>query len=109
LHAEKVKVTGTKYSDKYYFRHTQNKRSGSGRIGSYKIEYFKDLQKRLPERIIEEAIHGMLPKGRLGKTIRVKNLKVFKGAEHTHHAQMPEDLTHLINFSTNSSKRILKQ
>lgn len=67
LNAEKVEVTGTKFDDKYYFNHTQNKRSGAGRIGGYRIEYFKDLQQRRPEKIIEEAVYGMLPKGRLGE------------------------------------------
>jgi large subunit ribosomal protein L13 len=97
INAEKIKVTGKKYWMKYYFRHAQNKRSGAGRIGSYKIEYFKDLKDRLPERIIENAVYGMLPKGRLGKSIRVKHLKVFKGSEHPHCAQDPSDITHLIS------------
>merc|ERR1719160_2331084 len=97
INADKVKVTGKKYWMKYYFRHTQNKRSGAGRIGSYKIEYFRDLKDRLPERIVENAVYGMLPKGRLGKSIRVKHLKVFKGSKHPHCAQDPSDITHLIN------------
>jgi large subunit ribosomal protein L13 len=79
INAEHVQVTGKKFDDKYYFNHTQNKRSGAGRIGGYRIEHFKDLQKRYPEKIIEEAVYGMLPKGRLGKEIRVKHLKVRRG------------------------------
>merc|ERR1712167_286273 len=76
INAEKVKVTGKKYTNKYYFRHTQNKRSGAGRIGGYRLEYFNEMQKRLPERIVEKAVFGMLPKGRLGKDMRIKQLKV---------------------------------
>lgn len=91
----RTQVTGKKYHQKYYFNHTQNKRSGAGRIGGYRIEYFKDLQQRYPEKIVEEAVHGMLPKGRLGKDIRVKHLKVFKGTEHPHTAQAPIDVTHV--------------
>merc|ERR1712100_806648 len=97
VNAEKVKVTGKKYWMKYYFRHTQNKRSGAGRIGSFKIEYFRDLKERFPVRIIENAVYGMLPKGRLGKSIRLKHLKVFKGSKHPHCSQNPNDITHLIN------------
>merc|ERR1719199_1178206 len=96
-HAEKVKVTGKKYLNKYYFRHTQNKRSGAGRIGGYRIEYFYDMQQRLPERIIEKAVFGMLPKDKLGKNIRVKYLKVYKGAVHPYEAQNPLEITHLIS------------
>merc|ERR1712066_1036097 len=76
INAEKVKMTGKKYWNKFYFSHTQNKRSGAGRIGGYRIEYFKDLQKRLPECVIEKAVFGMLPKRRLGRSIRAKHLKV---------------------------------
>merc|ERR1712093_954232 len=97
VNAEKVKVSGKKYWMKHYFRHTQNVRSGAGRIGSYRIEYFRDLQERLPERIIEEAVRGMLPKDRLGKSLGVKHLKVFKGSKHPHSAQAPQNITHLIN------------
>merc|ERR1712007_74736 len=95
-HANKVKVTGEKYLNKYYFRHTQNKRSGAGRIGGYRIEYFNELQLRLPERIVEKAVFGMLPKDKLGKDIRVKQLKVYKGAVHPYKAQSPLEITHLI-------------
>merc|ERR1712113_312054 len=97
VNAEKIKVTGKKYSNKYYFHHTQNKRSGAGRIGGYRIEYFKDLLHRIPERIIEKAVYGMLPKNRLGKYIRVKRLMVYKGNENPHKAQNPKDITHLID------------
>merc|ERR1719316_1919453 len=100
INADKVKLTGKKYWMKYYFRHTQNKRSGAGRIGSYSIEYFRDLKDRFPARIIENAVYGMLPKNRLGKSIRVKHLKVFKGSEHPHRAQDPNDITHLIDSAS---------
>merc|ERR1712118_84947 len=96
INADKINVTGKKFWKKYYFRHTQNKRSGAGRIGGYRIEYFNEVQKRIPERIVEKAVTGMLPKDRLGKSIRVKQLKVYKGAVHPHEAQTPLDITHLI-------------
>merc|ERR1712006_75684 len=99
VNAAKVRVSGKKYWKKYYFTHSQNKRSGAGRIGGYRIESFRVLKERHPERIIEEAVYGMLPKGRLGKSIRVKHLKVIKGTEHSHEAQAPIDITHLINIS----------
>merc|ERR1719473_1385859 len=95
INADKINVTGKKFWKKYYFRHTQNKRSGAGRIGGYRIDSFNDIKR--PERILEEAIHGMLPKGRIGKSIRVKLLKVFKGNDHPHVAQNPREITHLIN------------
>jgi large subunit ribosomal protein L13 len=100
INAEKVKVTGKKYTNKYYFRHTQNKRSGAGRIGGYRLEYFNEMQKRLPERIVEKAVFGMLPKGRLGKDIRVKQLKVFRGVAHPYVAQKPLEITHLISSNS---------
>merc|ERR1711862_120548 len=100
INADKVEVTGAKHWKKYYFRHTQNKRSGAGRIGGYRIEYLSELKKRFPERIIKEAVFGMLPKGRLGKSIRVKHLKVFKGTEYPHNSQVPTDLTYLINMNS---------
>lgn len=86
INAEKVKVTGAKFSEKTYFNHV------NGRPGSYRMETFKDLQQRLPERIIERAVKGMLPKGRLGRDIRL-HLKVFKGPNHEHGAQQPTDIT----------------
>merc|ERR1711972_624608 len=92
-----IVVTGKKYSNKYYFHHTQSKRSGAARIGGYWIEYFKNLLHRIPERIIEKAVYGMLPKNRLGKYIRVKQLMVYKGNENPHKAQNPKDITHLID------------
>merc|ERR1712066_113107 len=93
------KMTGKKYWNKFYFSHTQNKRSGARRIGGYRIEYFKDLQKRLPECIIKKAVFGMLPKRRLGRSIRAKHLKVFKSGQHPHTSNCPQDITNLISHS----------
>jgi len=86
INAEKIVVTGKKSEQKLYYRH-------SGRPGGMKIENFKSLQSRIPERILEKSIRGMLPKGILGRKM-YKRLKVFKGTEHLHSAQTPE----LINF-----------
>jgi large subunit ribosomal protein L13 len=69
INAEKVIVSGTKETDKLYRRHV------NGRNGSMKVENFQQLQARIPERIIEKAVYGMLPKGRLGRRIRL-NMKV---------------------------------
>ena len=84
-------MSGRKFTDKTYFRHV------NGRPGSYKVETFQQLQQRLPERIVEHAVQGMLPKGRLGRRIRL-HLKVYKGGEHPHAAQQPEDITKLISI-----------
>jgi large subunit ribosomal protein L13 len=71
LNAEKIKVTGKKEKNKFYYRTSQ-------RPGNLKIENFGDLQKRLPSRIIEKAIWGMLPKGVLGRKY-YKRLYVYSG------------------------------
>lgn len=85
VNAEKVAVTGKKSSQKLYRRH-------SGRPGGMKTETFAQLQKRIPERIIEKAVKGMLPKNTLGRQLFTK-LKVYAGPEHPHAAQNPESLT----------------
>ncbi len=85
INAEKVAVTGNKANDKLYRRHT-------GRPGSMKTETFKALQVRIPERIVEKAIRGMLPSGKLGNEL-FRQLKVYKGAAHPHEAQQPVDVT----------------
>ena len=82
VNAEKIKVTGKKSEQKLYRRH-------SGRPGGMKVETFKDLQSRIPERIVEKAIKGMLPHTRLGRQLFHK-LKVYKGSEHPHSAQEPK-------------------
>lgn len=84
VNADKVRVTGKKRSQKIYRRH-------SGRPGGMKTETFAQLQARLPERIIENAVRGMLPKNSLGRTLFTK-LKVYKGPEHPHEAQKPQEL-----------------
>merc|ERR1712224_133654 len=75
VNADKVNVTGKKYWEKYYFRHTHNKRSGAGRVGGYRLVAFKEM---CPIQILEKAVYGMLPKNRMGKIIRRKNLKVYR-------------------------------
>ncbi len=85
VNAEKVVVTGRKGQQKLYRRH-------SGRPGGMKTETFNQLQARIPERIIEKAVKGMLPKNSLGRKLFTK-LKVYTGSEHPHAAQQPETLT----------------
>lgn len=84
VNAEKVVVTGRKSEQKLYRRH-------SGRPGGMKTETFNQLQKRIPNRIIEKAVKGMLPKNAMGRKLFTK-LKVYSGAEHPHQAQKPETL-----------------
>lgn len=80
--AENVRLTGLKEKSKVYFSH-------SGRPGNAKYENITSLRERLPERIMEKAVKGMLPKGALGRTM-FKRLKVYKGSTHPHSAQSPE-------------------
>lgn len=84
INAEKISITGRKENDKFYYRH-------SGRPGGLTIETFKELKKRLPSRLIEKSVRGMLPKGSLGRELFTK-LKVYKGSEHPHQAQNPKKL-----------------
>lgn len=84
VNAEKVVVTGKKPFQKIYHRH-------SGRPGGMKAETFNQLQARIPERIIEQAVKGMLPKNSLGRKLFHK-LKVYSGPEHPHQAQKPQAL-----------------
>ena len=84
INADKVVVTGRKSSQKLYRRH-------SGRPGGMKIETFEKLQQRIPERIIEKAVKGMLPKNALGRQL-FRKLKVYPGPNHPHQAQKPEEL-----------------
>lgn len=81
VNAEKIKVTGEKKHKKIYKRH-------SGRPGGLKQETFIELQKRLPERIIEKAVKGMLPKNALGRKL-FTHLKIYSGPYHPHKAQKP--------------------
>ena len=84
VNADKVRVSGNKSQQKLYRRH-------SGRPGGMKVETFAHLQERLPERIVEKAIKGMLPHNALGRQM-FRKLKVYKGAEHPHAAQQPQPL-----------------
>ena len=84
INADKVKLTGNKLNDKVYYHH-------SGYIGGIKAQTAKELLEKKPEKIIEKAVWGMLPKNRLGRAM-IKKLKVYRGAEHPHRAQTPEIL-----------------
>jgi large subunit ribosomal protein L13 len=88
INADKITVTGKKSSQKLYRRH-------SGRPGGMKTETFQQLKNRIPERIIEQAVRGMLPKNALGRRLFTK-LKVYAGPEHPHQAQRPE----ILNINT---------
>lgn len=81
INASKVEVTGNKAKNKMYHHHT-------GYIGNLKSISFEKLQERQPERIIELAVKGMLPKNPLGREM-YRKLRVFPGAEHAHAAQQP--------------------
>ncbi|MDC3066857.1 50S ribosomal protein L13 [Gammaproteobacteria bacterium] len=81
INAEKIKVTGSKFNNKIYYRHSLYP-------GGLKSQTFKELNKKNPERIIEEAVKGMLPKNKLGKSM-IKKLKVFQGPNHDHESQQP--------------------
>ena len=82
VNADKVKVTGNKLVDKLYQHHT-------GYIGNLKEKSLKDRINSEPEKVIEDAVWGMLPKNRLGRAM-IKKLKVYRGPEHGHAAQKPE-------------------
>ena len=84
INAEKVVLTGKKLTDKEYIRH-------SGYPGGQKVETPAEMLEKHPERIIEHAIKGMLPKNRLGSEL-FRNLKVYVGSEHKHEAQNPTKL-----------------
>jgi large subunit ribosomal protein L13 len=84
INAEKVRVTGKKARDKMYYRHT-------GYIGNLKAVNFTKLRETHPERIIETAVKGMLPKNPLGRAM-FRKLKVYAGPEHRHTAQQPQVL-----------------
>jgi large subunit ribosomal protein L13 len=84
INAEKVAFSGTKLVDKEYVRYT-------GYPGGQRFTSAEEILKKYPERLIEKAIKGMLPKNRLGRKL-FTNLKVYKGAEHNQAAQKPEVL-----------------
>lgn len=82
--AEKIKLTGTKIDVKVYRRHT-------GFPGGLKTVAARDQQAKYPERLIEDAVRGMLPKSKMGRK-QLKKLKVYRGAKHPHEAQQPRPL-----------------
>ncbi len=84
INAEKVHVTGNKRTDKMYHHHT-------GFVGNLKSISFEKLLDRAPERIIENAVKGMLPKNPLGRAM-YRKMKVYAGDEHPHTAQQPKTL-----------------
>ena len=83
VNAEKIKVTGNKFEDKKYYTHSQYP-------GGLKTKTFKDLNSTKPERVIELAVRGMLPKNKLSNQI-IKKLKIYAGTEHPHEAQQPKN------------------
>ena len=83
INADKVKVTGNKADQKKYYKHSLYP-------GGLKEKSFKEVLESSPERIIENAVKGMLPKNKLGKSI-IKKLKVYSGSEHPHESQNPSE------------------
>ncbi len=81
INAEKVRLTGKKWENKFYYRH-------SGYMGGLKKISAKELLKKKPEELIRHAVRGMLPKNRLGRKL-LKKLKVYAGPNHPHEAQKP--------------------
>ena len=84
VNAEKVHVTGNKMKDKMYHHHT-------GYIGNLKSINLEKLLVKAPERVIETAVRGMMPRNPLGRAM-LKKLKVYAGPEHQHAAQQPQSL-----------------
>ena len=84
VNAEKINLTGNKWNDKYYRYHT-------GYIGNLKEISYAELRNKKPEKMIELAVKGMLPKNKLGRA-QIKKLKVYAGENHPHAAQEPEAL-----------------
>ncbi|MFP3014647.1 MAG: 50S ribosomal protein L13 [Arsenophonus sp.] len=82
LNAKKISVTGRKRENKIYYRH-------SGYVGNIKQYTFKEMIAKHPERVIEIAVKGMLPRGPLGRKMYSK-MKVYAGSEHNHEAQKPQ-------------------
>jgi large subunit ribosomal protein L13 len=84
VNAEKLRVTGNKANDKVYHRHT-------GYPGGIYTTNFTKLQERHPDRVLQKAVKGMLPKGPLGYAM-LRKLKIYGGAEHPHAAQQPKPI-----------------
>ena len=85
VNAEKINVTGKKMNQKIYYNHSEY-------VGGMKETTLAEMMAKKPEKVIELAVKGMLPKGPLGRTM-IKKLHVYAGAEHAHQAQKPEVLT----------------
>ena len=85
INAEKIKVTGKKLDQKIYYNHSEY-------VGGMKETTLKEMMAKKPERVIELAVKGMLPKGPLGREMITK-LHVYAGPDHNHAAQKPEVLT----------------
>ncbi|MFQ6676024.1 MAG: 50S ribosomal protein L13 [Fidelibacterota bacterium] len=84
VNAEKIRVSGKKLTDKTYFRH-------SGYPGGGRFKDLKTMLKFHPERVVRQAVRGMLPQNRLGRAM-LRHLKVYAGPDHPHQAQNPKEL-----------------
>jgi large subunit ribosomal protein L13 len=84
VNAEKIHLTGKKWDDKKYYRHT-------GYIGGIKEQTAREVLTKKPEELIRMAVRGMLPKNKLGRK-QLKKLKIYAGTDHPHQAQKPENL-----------------
>jgi large subunit ribosomal protein L13 len=87
INVDKVAVSGTKETDKYYYRH-------SGYPGGLRADSVGELREKRPDRLVWAAVKGMLPKNRLGRQV-IRKLKVYRGPDHPHRSQNPE----LLEFS----------
>ena len=85
VNADKIKVTGKKLDQKIYYRHSEY-------VGGMKETTLREMMAKKPEKVVELAVKGMLPKGPLGRQMYTK-LHVYAGPEHNHQAQKPEVLT----------------
>ncbi len=85
VNAKRVKLTGSKETDKHYYRH-------SGYPGGLRVRTLSEMREKKPEAVVRLAVKGMLPKNRLGKG-QLGKLKVYAGPEHPHEAQLPMPLT----------------
>ena len=85
INAEKVRLTGKKLQQKRYFRHT-------GYMGNEKLTPVANVLGKHPERVIERAVYGMLPKSTLGRQVLRRKLRVYAGPDHPHEAQQPSPL-----------------
>ena len=84
INADKIDLTGQKFDQKYYLRYT-------GYMGGQKKRTVKEMLTKFPERVIEHAVKGMIPKNKLGRQV-IKKLKVYASTEHPHEAQKPQTL-----------------